>query len=119
MDVVNKATTADPGPMENEEQHDAGVVGGGAAGLSAALMLARSRRRVVVVDAGEPRNAPADGVHGLLARDGTPPRVLLATGRDEVRHYGGTVIDGRVVRVATATGFEGPAADGADRSIRF
>ena len=103
----------------NRKKTDVVVIGGGAAGLSGALMLARSRRRVVVVDAGEPRNAPADGVHGLLARDGTPPRVLLATGRDEVRRYGGTVIDGRVVRVAKATGSEGPAADGADRSIRF
>ena len=49
------------------------MVGGGAAGLSGALMLARARRAVVVIDAGAPRNAPAEGVHGLLARDGTPP----------------------------------------------
>jgi len=53
------------------------VVGGGAAGLSGALMLGRARRSVVVVDAGAPRNAPAAGVHGLLAREGMPPAELL------------------------------------------
>ena len=51
---------------ESETVRDVVVVGGGAAGLSAALTLARARRRVTVVDAGEPRNAPADGVHALL-----------------------------------------------------
>ena len=60
------------------------VVGGGAAGLSGALMLARSRRSVLVIDAGAPRNAPAEGVHGLLGRDGIPPAELLARGRAEV-----------------------------------
>jgi thioredoxin reductase len=63
---------------------DAVVVGGGAAGLSAALTLARARRRVTVVDAGAPRNAPASGVHGLLALDGLSPLELLARGRAEV-----------------------------------
>ena len=61
------------------------VIGGGAAGLNGALMLARARRSVVVIDAGAPRNAPADGVHGLLARDGTPPAELLAQGRTSAR----------------------------------
>jgi thioredoxin reductase len=51
---------------QTEAIRDVVVVGGGAAGLSAALTLARARRSVTVVDAGEPRNAPADGVHGLL-----------------------------------------------------
>ena len=78
--------------------HDVVVVGGGAAGLNAALMLARSLRRVVVVDAGQPRNAPADGVHGLLGREGISPRELLERGRAEVRSY-----DGRVVRGEVAT----------------
>lgn len=72
------------------------VIGGGPAGLAAALSLARSLRSVVVVDAGQPRNAPADGVHAYLTRDGTPPHELLSIGRDEVRHYGGTVREGRV-----------------------
>ena len=54
------------------------VVGGGAAGLSGALALARARRSVLVVDDGQPRNAPADGVHNYLGREGTPPAELLA-----------------------------------------
>jgi thioredoxin reductase len=72
------------------------VIGGGAAGLSGALMVARSRRSVLVIDAGAPRNAPAAAVHGLLARDGTPPAELLDRGRAEVRSYGGQLITGQV-----------------------
>jgi thioredoxin reductase len=73
------------------------VIGGGTAGLSGALTLARARRRVLVVDAGEPRNAPADGVHMYLGREGTPPRELLAAGRAELAGYGGEVREGRAV----------------------
>jgi glycine/D-amino acid oxidase-like deaminating enzyme len=62
------------------DSYDVVVIGGGAAGLSGALMLARSRRSVVVIDAGAPRNAPAAGMHGLLARDGMPPAELLDRG---------------------------------------
>ncbi|WP_088317060.1 methyltransferase domain-containing protein [Kineosporia sp. R_H_3] len=76
--------------------YDVVVVGGGPAGLSGALALARSRRSVLVVDAGEPRNAPAAGVHNLLGRDGVPPAELIAAGRAEVLGYGGEVVDGRV-----------------------
>ena len=71
------------------------VVGGGAAGLNGAMMLARSRRSVLVVDAGRPRNAPAAGVHGLLGHDGVPPAELLARGREEVRRYGGHIVEAR------------------------
>ncbi|WP_107062812.1 NAD(P)/FAD-dependent oxidoreductase [Streptomyces hygroscopicus] len=70
---------------------------GGAAGLSGALTLARARRSVMVIDSGEPRNAPASGVHGFLSRDGTPPRDLVARGQEEVARYGGSVVPGRVV----------------------
>ena len=70
------------------------VVGGGAAGLSAALVLAR--RRVAVLDAGAPRNAPDSHMHGFLSRDGFPPRDLLSAGREEVRRYGGDIIEGTV-----------------------
>ena len=80
------------------ESYDVIVVGGGAAGLSAALTLARARRSVLVIDAGEPRNAPAAGVHGFLSRDGMTPTALLAAGRDEVRGYGGQIEPGRVRR---------------------
>jgi thioredoxin reductase len=60
------------------------VVGGGPAGLSAALVLGRQRRRVLLVDGGSPRNAPAAEMHMYLGRDGTPPSALLADGRAEV-----------------------------------
>ncbi|WP_342741471.1 FAD-dependent oxidoreductase [Ruania alba] len=55
-----------------KDSYEVVVIGGGAAGLNGALMLARSRRSVAVIDAGRPRNAPADAVHGLFAREGTP-----------------------------------------------
>src|ERR1700712_2086548 len=79
-----------------DERYDVVVVGGGAAGLSGALTLARARRRVLVVDAGEPRNAPAGHIHNYLGREGTPPGELLADGRAEVAGYGGEVVAGRV-----------------------
>jgi thioredoxin reductase len=82
-----------------KEEYDVVVVGGGAAGLSAALVLLRARRTVVLVDAGAPRNAPAGHMHGLLSRDGMPPHELLATGRSEVFSYGGRLIDDTVVGI--------------------
>ncbi|RIW49525.1 NAD(P)/FAD-dependent oxidoreductase [Micromonospora endophytica] len=79
-----------------DDRYDVVVVGGGAAGLAGALALARARRSVLVVDAGEPRNAPAAGVHHYLGREGTPPAQLTAAGREEVRAHGGQVVAGRV-----------------------
>src|SRR4051794_17513311 len=81
-------------------EFDVVVVGGGAAGLSAALVLSRARRRVAVVDAGQPRNAPAAHMHGYLGSDGVPPAALLATGRREVAGYGGELVPGTVTDVA-------------------
>ena len=75
------------------------VIGGGAAGLAAALQLGRARRSVVVVDSGEPRNAPAAHMHGYLGHEGTEPAEFLARGRAEIRRYGVDVIDGRVTDV--------------------
>ena len=88
--------------------YDVVVIGGGAAGLSAALVLARARRNVAVVDAGEPRNAPAAHMHGYLSRDGLPPRDLLSAGRAEVAGYGGELITGTVSAVSGTdlSGFE-------------
>ncbi len=80
-----------------QQRYDVAVVGGGAAGLSAALVLGRARRRVAVVDAGSPRNAPAAHMHGFLSRDGMPPRDFLSAGRDEVRSYGVELIEDLVV----------------------
>jgi thioredoxin reductase len=96
-----------------DEKYDVVVVGGGAAGLNGALMLARSRRSVLVVDAGQPRNAPAEGVHGLLGHDGVPPAQLLAKGREEVRRYGGQIVDADVTSVRpTDDGFAVEVAGG-------
>lgn len=80
----------------NEAVYDVVVVGAGAAGLSAALVLGRARRRVVVVDAGSPRNAPAEHMHGFLSRDGMSPAALLEVGRAEVAGYGVGLVEGRV-----------------------
>jgi thioredoxin reductase len=83
----------------NATVYDVVVVGGGAAGLSAALVLGRARRRVAVVDAGSPRNAPAAHMHGFLSRDGMPPLELLAAGRAEVAGYGVELIEDRVLGI--------------------
>jgi thioredoxin reductase len=87
------------------------IVGGGSAGLSAALMLGRSRRRVLVVDGGEPRNRFAAHMHGVLGRDHSSPLDLLAAGRAELTRYDDVVIEsGTVVSAAPldteAIGFE-------------
>ncbi len=83
-----------------DDEYDVVVIGGGAAGLSAAVALARSRRTVLVVDAGDPRNAPAVHVHNFLTRDGTPPGQLYALGRDELAGYGGEVTEARVESIS-------------------
>jgi hypothetical protein len=76
---------------------DIAIVGGGAAGLSAALVLGRARRDVVLVDAGTPRNAPAAHMQGFLSRDGMPPTALLEAGRAEIERYGVEIVEDRVV----------------------
>ncbi|MFI2205328.1 NAD(P)/FAD-dependent oxidoreductase [Streptomyces sp. NPDC020192] len=73
------------------------VVGGGAAGLSAALVLGRARRRTLVVDAGEPRNVPSAHMQGYLSRDGMSPAEFLAVGREEIARYGVELVRDRVV----------------------
>ena len=84
------------------ERYDVVVVGGGPAGLSGAVALARSRRSVLVVDAGEPRNATAGHAHNYLGREGVVPTQLLADGRAEVAGYGGQVVAGRVTSLVPA-----------------
>ncbi len=77
-------------------QADVVVVGGGAAGLAAAVALGRSRRNVVVVDAGQPRNARADGAHNVLGQEGVLPLELLARGCAEAEAYGVRIVTGLV-----------------------
>jgi thioredoxin reductase len=97
-------------------EYDVVVAGGGAAGLSGALTLGRVRRSVLVVDAGEPRNAPASGVHGFLTRDGTAPAELLRAGREEVRRYGVRVIE---VILATELRHDGVLGSSSPRKFQI
>jgi thioredoxin reductase len=83
----------------DERGYDVVVVGGGAAGLSAALVLGRARRRVAVIDGGQPRNAPAAHMQGFLSRDGMSPAALLAAGRVEVSGYGVELVDDHVIAI--------------------
>lgn len=93
------------------------VIGGGAAGLSAALVLGRARRRTLVVDAGEQSNLAAHGIGGLLGFDGTPPAELYERGREQLSAY--PSVEFRVGRVVGAdTGFAVELADGARERSR-
>lgn len=91
------------------------VVGGGAAGLSGGLTLARARRSVLVLDAGEQRNLPATGVHGFLTRDGLSPAELVALGTVEVESYGGTVRTARAAAAALVPGGVAVTTDDGER----
>ncbi|MGW5618354.1 NAD(P)/FAD-dependent oxidoreductase [Streptomyces sp. NPDC003877] len=98
------------------EKYAVVVVGGGAAGLSAALVLGRARHSTLVVDAGEPRNAPAAHMQGYLSRDGMPPAEFLAIGREEIARYGVELVRDRVVRVERGEDFTVVLAGG--RTVR-
>jgi thioredoxin reductase len=92
-------------PMtEPDSTFDVLIVGGGPAGLSAALVLGRSRRRVLVIDGGNPRNAASHGIHGFLTRDGTPPREFLDLARADVERYGVTIREGSVDNIVPSDG---------------
>ncbi|WP_275778246.1 NAD(P)/FAD-dependent oxidoreductase [Paenarthrobacter sp. Y-19] len=91
---------------DTADEYQVVVIGGGAAGLSAAVTLGRALRSVLVIDAGEPRNAPAAGVHGFLSRDGIDPRELLDMGREEARGYGVDFIAGVAVAARSTAGAE-------------
>ncbi|WP_156411688.1 NAD(P)/FAD-dependent oxidoreductase [Nocardioides sp. Soil805] len=83
--------------MSENKTFDVVVIGGGAAGLGGAMALGRSKRSVLVIDAGKPRNVPAGHAHNYLGREGVPPLELLADGRVEVAAYGVEVVADRVV----------------------
>ena len=107
--------------MESHGIYDVAIAGGGFAGLSAAVALARSRRSVVVVDGGQPRNAPAAGAHNVLGREGVSPLELLAQGRREAQGYGARLEHGQAVSAGLGDGgFElGLAGGGAVRARRL
>ncbi|TFD94022.1 NAD(P)/FAD-dependent oxidoreductase [Cryobacterium lactosi] len=86
---------SDPAAASTPPVYDVVIIGGGAAGLSAAVVLGRARRSVLVIDDGKPRNAPAAGVHSFLTRDGLSPAELVRLGQDEARSYGATIVSGR------------------------
>ena len=85
--MTNTPETQSQTRSTNDEQFDAAIVGAGPAGLSAALILGRMRRRVLVLDTDAPAHAVSDGVHGFLAQDGTPPVELRAIGREQLQPY--------------------------------
>ncbi|WP_433016046.1 NAD(P)/FAD-dependent oxidoreductase [Kribbella sp. CA-294648] len=91
---------------------DVVVIGAGAAGLSGALALVRSRRSVLVIDDGRPRNAPAGHLHNFLTRDGAPPSEIYAIGRAEVAGYGGQFATGTVTAIRRGEVFTVELADG-------
>jgi thioredoxin reductase len=102
---------SDTGPAPRADTHadvEVAVIGGGAAGLSAALVLTRARRHVVVIDAGRPRNAPAAHLQGFLSRDGMAPADLLAAGRAEVTSYGGRIVEDTVTSIRSRGGDHAP-----------
>jgi len=104
---------------DEETVHDVVIVGGGPAGLSAALVLGRCRRRVLVFDHGRPRNAATRSVHGLITRDGIGPFELLRLAREELRPYGVKILGAKIVSARRrADGFEVTAVDGSRHRSR-
>lgn len=98
---------------------DAIIVGGGPAGLSAALVLARCRRRVIVFDDGHPRNKPSLHSHNFLTRDGVPPGELLRLGREELIGYGVEIVQSRVVEARCCSPTPAPGRPSAVRRTAF
>src|SRR2546423_14120258 len=103
-----------------ESVFDVIIVGAGPAGLSAALILGRSRRRVLVCDAGHPRNAVTHAVHGFLTRDGIVPAEFLQLAREQLRPYETVVLLQTTVTdaVRLPTHFELTLRDGRHISSR-
>ncbi len=101
------------------QAYDAIIIGGGPAGLSAALILGRCRRSVLVCDSGHPRNRASHGLHGFLSRDCIPPGELLSIGRDQLQPYGVEFHRTTVTAVRKDSGlFEVTLDDGSRRRSR-
>jgi thioredoxin reductase len=91
--------------VNNTNISDVVIIGGGAAGLSAGLVLSRARADVLIIDSGQPRNGPASHMHGFLSRDGMDPAEFLRTARHEIEGYGGEFLAGSVASVDKHAGF--------------
>ncbi len=100
--------------------YDVLIIGGGPAGLSAALALGRARRAVLLVDGGPRRNAAATHVHNFLTRDGTPPAELRAAARAQLAAYPTVELRDAEVHAITGAigGFRATLTDGADVAAR-
>jgi thioredoxin reductase len=116
LSIPQRRETLGSGGGHMTEKYAVVVIGGGAAGLSAALVLGRARHHTLVVDAGEPRNAPAAHMQGYLSRDGMPPAEFLAIGREEIARYGVELVRDRVVEVDKGEDFTVVLAGG--RTVR-
>ncbi|MGN6127276.1 MAG: FAD-dependent oxidoreductase, partial [Humibacter sp.] len=103
----------------DQSSWDVIIVGGGPAGLSAALLLGRSRRRVLVIDAGSPRNRFAAHVHGILGNEDVAPADLIARGRTEAAAYGVEFASGSIACVERKPDLlRITDADGTERTAR-
>src|SRR3954464_8608060 len=87
----------------DSENYDVAIVGGGPAGLTAAIVLGRACRRVVLFDHGKPRNYAARAIHGFLGHDGISPNDLRDRGRREAVSYGVTIHDCKVTTAKAIT----------------
>ena len=90
--------------MANTAQYEVAVIGGGPAGLQAALTMSRVGIRIALIDAGEGRNAPTAHIHNVVTRDGTPPEEFRRIAREELKGYGVEVIDDTVPTAAAQQG---------------
>ncbi|WP_426183067.1 NAD(P)/FAD-dependent oxidoreductase [Microbacterium sp. TWP3-1-2b2] len=117
--ISTAPTSASVVPHLDGEHWDVVIIGGGAAGLSAALILSRARRRVLVLDAQAPRNRFAPHMHGVLSRDGYSPLDLVADGRREVLAADGVIETAHVTETrAVSGGFEVTTEAGARVTAR-
>lgn len=85
--------------MALNAHRDVIIIGGSAAGLSAGLVLARAQLNILIIDSGQPRNKPADHMHGFLTRDGISPAEFLVAGRAELLKYGAHIAAQKVTKV--------------------